>query len=445
MLSHLKYWPSDSNKIRDLLDFFMHSIISSQLSDIEDDDDLSSDHTPMTASCSTSVQTTTNVEALQNCMDENIQLNTCIKAGKVRKRFTNRKHNEEIRELVKNKRKLRRKWQRSRNIDDKKIFNQAGRDLSIRLDEIRIEEALKNLKSPTKRNAAINDLYGIWCKSSKCQSKADAFSNHLEQTFQTCPMASTVDDDLILKLLDDKIGSKAIRSLSTKNGIIFLTLQYNSVLRVAHFPMQWKCPEIVMMCKPNNKPENEVSSYRTIDLLPLFSKMFEKLSYLENPNIIPDHKLGFRYRHESSEQCHPIGTVISEPLEKKLNCCSLFLDVKQAFHRVWLKGNLKIKTILPTPYYLFLKSNWEDRAFFVKKISDEKSGICNNRAGVPQGFVPGPVFTADIHLNENTTIATYADKNAFLTSHQSSRYDSSLVQGHFGYVASIFIKMENKH
>ena len=58
-----------------------------------------------------------------------------------------------------------------------------------------------------------------------------------------------------------------------KKAIIFLTLIYNSALRLNHFPSQWKCAQIVMVNKPN-KPENIVTSYRPISLLVIFSKIF---------------------------------------------------------------------------------------------------------------------------------------------------------------------------
>ena len=55
-----------------------------------------------------------------------------------------------------------------------------------------------------------------------------------------------------------------------------VTQIYNSVLRLDHFPSQWKCAEIIMIPKPN-KPENIFSSYIPKSLLCIFSKIFEKL------------------------------------------------------------------------------------------------------------------------------------------------------------------------
>ena len=50
-----KYWPTDRNKIPDLLDFFVTSGISSTYTDIQSSYDLTSDHSPIIATLSTSV------------------------------------------------------------------------------------------------------------------------------------------------------------------------------------------------------------------------------------------------------------------------------------------------------------------------------------------------------------------------------------------------------
>jgi hypothetical protein len=56
----------------------------------------------------------------------------------------------------------------------------------------------------------------------------------------------------------------------------YSTIIYNSMLRLSYFPVTWKFAQIVMLPKPG-KPANETSSYRPIILLPIPSKIFEKL------------------------------------------------------------------------------------------------------------------------------------------------------------------------
>ncbi|MGR0295363.1 reverse transcriptase domain-containing protein, partial [Klebsiella pneumoniae] len=77
---------------------------------------------------------------------------------------------------------------------------------------------------------------------------------------------------------------------------------FNGAFRLKHVPMQWKVAEVIMLLKPD-KPANEVKSYRPISLLPVLSKLFEKLflkrlaPILEERNLVPNHQFGFRKKH----------------------------------------------------------------------------------------------------------------------------------------------------
>lgn len=143
--------------------------------------------------------------------------------------------------------------------------------------------------------------------------------------------------------------------------------------------------------------------------------MFKKrlLPILQEINIIPDYQFGFREKHGTPEQCHRLVKVIRESLESKKFCSAVFLDVKQAFDKVWHQGLLyKLKHLLPTPFYLLLKSYLYKRTFYVN-VDGEVSINGSIKAGVPQGSVLGPVlhtiFTADMPVTEDVTVATYAD------------------------------------
>ncbi|KAL1124532.1 hypothetical protein AAG570_001158 [Ranatra chinensis] len=104
---------------------------------------------------------------------------------------------------------------------------------------------------------------------------------------------------------------------------------------------------------------------------------------------------------------------ISFALEKKEYCGGVFLDVAQAFDRVWHPGLLfKLKRILPSTYYLILQSYLTDR-YSVVCHGEKLSGYIQIKASVPQGSVLGPllylVYTADIPTQTSTSMATFAD------------------------------------
>jgi hypothetical protein len=84
--------------------------------------------------------------------------------------------------------------------------------------------------------------------------------------------------------------------------------------------------------------------------LPIISKVLEKLVLKrinkdKNPhNWIPHHQFGFRQAHSTVQQCHRITDTINKALENQQYCIAVFLDVSQAFDKVWHPGLLlKIK------------------------------------------------------------------------------------------------------
>jgi hypothetical protein len=101
-------------------------------------------------------------------------------------------------------------------------------------------------------------------------------------------------------------------------------------------------------------------------------------------------------------------------------CTAVFLDVAQAFDKVWHTGLLyKLKATLPGPYYLLLKTYLHTRYFQVRYNSSYST--CHEvLSGVPQGSVLGPllylIFTADLPTTDHTTIVTFADDTDCLRS-----------------------------
>lgn len=216
-----------------------------------------------------------------------------------------------------------------------------------------------------------------------------------------------------------------------------LTHIYNAVLHLKYFPTQWKVSQIIMILKPGKEAE-KAESYRPISLLPILSKVFEKLLLLrlnpiiEDRAIIPKHQFGFRCFHSTIEQVHRIVNEINRSFEEKKYCSAVFLDISQAFDKVWHEGLFfKLKKLLPHPFYELIRSYLSGRMFFVKQNNDF-SQIYEINAGVPQGSVLGPLlyllYTSDLPIGPNTTIATFADDTAIMASNENPIYASNMIQ-----------------
>ena len=109
-------------------------------------------------------------------------------------------------------------------------------------------------------------------------------------------------------------------------------------------------------------------------MLNVLGKIFEKIilkrrrPIIKSQNIIPYSQFGFRTNHSTIHQIHRLTDKIASSFEKKKYCLGVFLDVAQAFDRVWHGGLLyKLKKFLPAPYYLLICSYLLNRTFSVRQ------------------------------------------------------------------------------
>lgn len=172
------YWPTDPKKIPDLLDFFISRKISPNYMAVEENLDLDSDHTAVILILSETiikkehnpslVNGKTDWEGFQEDLSNTIQLNVPLKTKnqlnqEVEKFVTNiqqaawkntpenkrltvgNNYPMEIRKLVAEKRKLRKRWQRTRAPDDKTRLNSATQKLRREIVELKNESINKYL------------------------------------------------------------------------------------------------------------------------------------------------------------------------------------------------------------------------------------------------------------------------------------------------------------
>jgi hypothetical protein len=149
-------------------------------------------------------------------------------------------------------------------------------------------------------------------------------------------------------------------------------------------------------------------------------------------SLIPDHQFGFQKRHSTINQTHCLVQRIHTALDSKQYCSAAFLDISQAFYKVWHAGLLhKLRQALPLNYFLLLKSYLHNRHFRVK-VGNDYSELKSIHAGVPQGSVLGPLlyllYTADLPTSPRTFIATFANDTSILTTDSDPEVASHLLQ-----------------
>ena len=236
----------------------------------------------------------------------------------------------------------------------------------------------------------------------------------------------------------DLITAEVARCLP-KRAIVLLTHIFNAILRLSYFPLLWKFSKIILFPKPN-KPPDLVTSYRPISLLPFFAKVLERLilnrilPIIDEKKMLPNYQFGFRAQHSTIHQVHRLVDSVCFALERKMYCSCVFLDIQQAFDRVWHEGLLfKLRKFLPSTYFTLLKSYLTDRYFQVH-FKSAYSNIANIRAGVPQGGVRSPIlynlFASDQPTSPNTLVADYADDKLIISTNENPVVASHNLQNH---------------
>jgi hypothetical protein len=164
--------------------------------------------------------------------------------------------------------------------------------------------------------------------------------------------------------------------------------------------------------------------------------------------ILPDYQFDFRTSHSTTHQVHRLVDAISYSLEKKLYCTCAFLDISQAFDRVWHQGLLyKLKSFLPSSYFSLIKSYLTDRSFKIC-FGAATSEIASINAGVPQGGILSPIlfniFVSDQPTSSNTSVADYADDKAIISINEDPFLASLHLQTHLELMENWYTKWKFK-
>ena len=123
-----------------------------------------------------------------------------------------------------------------------------------------------------------------------------------------------------------------------------LELIFKEALNTGLFPSNWKNGDIAPIHKKGDK--QILKNYRSVSLLPVCGKIFERLIFnellnflLEN-NLISPSQSGFNPGDSSINQLLSITHKIYNSFDEGLEVRSVFLDISKAFDKVWHKGLL---------------------------------------------------------------------------------------------------------
>ena len=203
---------------------------------------------------------------------------------------------------------------------------------------------------------------------------------------------------------------------------------FNKCVSEGYFPTELKVAKVIPLYK-NKGDINDISNYRPISMLSVFSKIFEKLihkaltDHLESHNILNDSQYGFRKKRSTLHALINAMENVCQSVDSKQHTLGIFVDFSKAFdvlnHSILLRKlshyGIRGKILELLTSYL------TERQQYVSYGGIE-STILTTSTGVPQGSVLGPllfiIFINDIvNISKMASFVLFADDLNLFVAH----------------------------
>ena len=217
-----------------------------------------------------------------------------------------------------------------------------------------------------------------------------------------------VNESLIVKTLQGLKSSKArglgnISPRMMKDAAVVvakpLTRTVNESLSQGTVPSEWKYAKITPLYKKGMS--TDMDNYRPISVLPVVSKVLERVVHHQLHSFLSEHKLlspfqcGFRRNHSTEFAAIAFSDCIRRGMDLGLLTGAVFIDLSKAFdsvdHEILISKleSYELKDIELDWFRNYLT----DRKQLVR-FGKEFSDPCLITLGVPQGSILGPLLFA---------------------------------------------------
>ena len=268
---------------------------------------------------------------------------------------------------------------------------------------------------------------------------------------------SNVTEDVVLRLLNEMNTDKAagIDNLSAKflkDGAVILAKPISKIcnlsVKYSIFPTDCQIAKLKPLFKKGSTthPKN----YRPISLLPLISKIIEKVIHDQTQEFLNDKKIlykfqsGFRKNYSTDSCLSYLHNKIATGFESGLHTGMILIDLQKAFdtinHEILIN---KMEYLgFSKSVILWFKSYLSKRKFKVnlnQTFSEPGKLLC----GVPQGSILGPllflIYINDMPQSVNCELLLYADDTCLIFQHSDIREIETQLNKNFSSICQWFV------
>ena len=291
----------------------------------------------------------------------------------------------------------------------------------------------------------------VYCKSSTKLYYDKFYKDRKNFSFTECC------DEQIQKILENFNITKAagidnLHSRFLKDGAEILSSPLKQIcnlsLKLSVFPNECKIAKLKPLFKKGSS--TDAKNYRPISLLPLISKVLEKVVLEQTQHFLKENKLlyelqsGFRDQHSTNFCLSYLSDTILSGFDSGLFTGMILIDLQKAFdtidHNVLLE---KLEIIgFSESTVRWYQSYLQDKKFFVS-IEKTLSRAGKFECGVPQGSILGPLlfllYINDLKQASESTLLLYADDSCIIYQNADIKLIENKLNHDFNNICNWFI------